>query len=49
MNRSFQSNLSIAEIAYAIGCADPAYFSRFFARHTGQSPRQYRNASRARI
>lgn len=43
------SNLSVAEIGYAIGFADPAYFSRFFARHTGQSPRQYREESRSRI
>lgn len=36
------SNLSVAEVGYAIGFEDPAYFSRFFARHTGQSPRGWR-------
>ncbi len=36
------SNLSIAEIAYAIGFDDPAYFSRFFTRHVGRSPRDWR-------
>ncbi|TNE39737.1 MAG: helix-turn-helix domain-containing protein [Sphingomonadales bacterium] len=36
------SNLSVAEIAYAIGFDDPAYFSRFFTRHIGVSPRHYR-------
>ncbi|MBZ9650191.1 helix-turn-helix domain-containing protein [Sphingobium sp. 3R8] len=38
------SQLSVAEIAYAIGFEDPAYFSRFFARHIGQPPRAYRAA-----
>lgn len=36
------SNLSVSEIAYAVGFDDPAYFSRFFARHVGQPPRTYR-------
>lgn len=36
------SNLSVAEIAYATGFADPAYFTRFFTRHAGQSPRAFR-------
>lgn len=36
------SNLSVAQIGYALGFADPAYFSRFFTRHAGQSPRHYR-------
>jgi AraC family transcriptional activator of pobA len=38
------SQLSVTEIAYAIGFEDPAYFSRFFARHIGQPPRAYRAA-----
>jgi len=36
------TNLSVAEIGYAIGFSDPAYFSRFFTRHAGCSPRAYR-------
>jgi AraC family transcriptional activator of pobA len=36
------SNLTVAEIGYAVGFEDPAYFSRFFARHTGCSPRAWR-------
>lgn len=36
------TNLSVAEIGYAIGFGDPAYFSRFFTRHAGCSPRAYR-------
>jgi AraC family transcriptional activator of pobA len=38
------SNLSVSEVAYAVGFEDPAYFSRFFARHAGQPPREYRAA-----
>lgn len=36
------SQLSIAQVAYAVGFEDPAYFSRFFARHMGRSPRAWR-------
>jgi len=36
--------MSVAEIAYATGFEDPAYFSRFFARHIGQPPRVWRAA-----
>ena len=36
------SNLSVGEIADAVGFEDPAYFSRFFARHVGMSPRTFR-------
>lgn len=33
---------SAAEIAYRVGFNDPAYFSRFFRRHTGRSPVEFR-------
>lgn len=36
------SNLSVAEIGYALGFTDPAYFTRFFTRHCRQSPTIYR-------
>jgi AraC family transcriptional activator of pobA len=36
------SQLSVGEIADAVGFEDPAYFSRFFARHVGGSPRSFR-------
>ncbi len=36
------TNMSIALIAESCGFPDPAYFSRFFSRATGQSPRAYR-------
>lgn len=37
---------SISQIAYQIGFEDPAYFSRFFTKHVGEPPLQYR-ASKA--
>lgn len=36
------SELSIADVGFLIGIPDPAYFSRFFKRNTGQSPRDFR-------
>lgn len=36
------SDMPVAEIGYALGFADPGYFSRFFVRHVGQPPRSYR-------
>lgn len=36
------SNLSVAEIGYSLGLADPAYFIRFFTRLAGLSPRGFR-------
>ncbi len=37
--------LGVKEIAATLGFADPAYFSRFFARHTGKTPLAYRHAA----
>ena len=36
------TNLSVAPIGYAMGFADPAYFSRVFTRDAGLSPRAFR-------
>ena len=36
------TSMSIAQIAYHLGFEDPAYFSRFFSRRSGTSPRAYR-------
>ncbi|MEQ6335653.1 helix-turn-helix domain-containing protein [Sphingobium sp. MK2] len=41
------SQLSVADIAYAVGFEDPAYFSRFFNRHIGQPPRDWRVAHKS--
>lgn len=40
------SNMSVAQIAYSVGFGDPAYFSRFFSRRVGTSPRRYRAGDR---
>ncbi|WP_142592699.1 helix-turn-helix domain-containing protein [Pseudorhizobium endolithicum] len=37
-----KSTMQITEIAAALGFRDPAYFSRFFKRTTGRSPKSYR-------
>lgn len=39
------SGKSIRQIAYFLGFEDPAYFSRFFARRMGSSPRIFRRRS----
>lgn len=38
----FYTGDPVSEIAYALGFDDPAYFTRFFSRRTGQSPRAFR-------
>lgn len=40
------TNMSVAETGYALGFNDPAYFSRFFAKHVGMSPAQFRHQHR---
>jgi AraC family transcriptional activator of pobA len=36
------TNMTVAETAYYLGFSDPAYFSRFFSRHAGESPAAFR-------
>jgi AraC family transcriptional activator of pobA len=36
------TNQTVAEIAYSLGFADPAYFSRAFTKYAGCSPRHFR-------
>lgn len=38
------TSMTVAEIAFRLGFQDPAYFTRFFTRHMGLSPRAYRDA-----
>lgn len=40
---------SVKQIAYNLGFEDPAYFTRFFIRHTGTQPTAYRRAQRQRL
>ncbi|MBR9884784.1 MAG: 4-hydroxyphenylacetate catabolism regulatory protein HpaA [Oceanospirillales bacterium] len=40
------SNLTSSEICYELGFTDPAYFSRFFKKHTGTTTAQYRKQQR---
>ena len=40
------SNDSIKEIANTLNFEDPSYFTRFFKKHTGQSPQDYRSTIR---
>jgi AraC family transcriptional activator of pobA len=40
---------SVQEIGYRLGFADPAYFSRFFLKQTGETPRAWRIAERDRL
>jgi AraC family transcriptional activator of pobA len=42
------SNMGIAEVAYHLGFNDAAYFSRFFTKIEGLSPRAFRDARRER-
>ncbi len=35
---------SVSQISYGLGFNDPAYFSRFFKRLTGQPPKAFRHA-----
>ncbi len=42
------TTMTVSEIAYDLGFADPAYFSRWFRTRTGQTPRAYRGGAGAR-
>lgn len=38
------SSESVAEIAYRVGYGDPSQFSKYFAKHIGVGPREFRNS-----
>ena len=40
------TNLSISTLSYTLGFADPAYFTRFFKRNSGASPKEFRNQTK---
>ena len=43
------SDMTVTQVAHYLGFDDAAYFSRFFARQTGASPRSFRNRARQRL
>jgi len=45
--RLAQTAQPIEQIAYSLGFRDPAYFNRFFRRHSGLAPGAYRKAAHA--
>ena len=42
------TGLSVTQIAYQLGFEDPAYFSRFFTKRAGRTPRSIPRADRGR-
>lgn len=40
------TDLTVGEVAHAVGYRDPLYFSRAFARHRGIAPQAYRDGGR---
>lgn len=43
------STQSVKQIASLLGFADEAYFGRFFKKHSGQTPTEFRDAARRRL
>ncbi len=39
------TDMTAAMIVYSLGFEDPSYFTRFFTRETGLSPRRYRSSA----
>ena len=44
--RLLYTNDSVARVGASLGFQDPSYFSRFFRRETGQTPKDFRKAPR---
>lgn len=42
------TGMPVGQIAFRLGFGDPAYFTRFFTRAVGQTPRDYRRANDGR-
>jgi AraC family transcriptional activator of pobA len=36
------TSMAISVVSYTVGFSDPAYFTRFFKRETGMSPKEFR-------
>ena len=44
-----QTDLPVSQVAFRLGFLDPAYFTRFFKRETGQNPGAYRKGMRSKL
>ncbi len=42
------TGMPIGQVAFRLGFSDPAYFTRFFTRHQGESPARFRRKAKAR-
>jgi AraC family transcriptional activator of pobA len=42
------SGMPVGQVAFRLGFSDPAYFCRFFTRHRGDSPAQFRRTAQSR-
>jgi AraC family transcriptional activator of pobA len=42
----YNEALTIKELCFSLGFEDPAYFSRFFKKYTGQTPQEYKQHRR---
>lgn len=42
------TGMPVSQVAFRLGFADPAYFTRFFTRHRGESPARFRRAAKER-
>jgi len=40
---------SVQEVSHRLGFADPAYFSRFFLKHAGETPKDWRKREKNRL
>jgi AraC family transcriptional activator of pobA len=47
--RLVYTSMTIGEVCSTLGFADPAYFTRFFKRETGLSPRDFRERARTHV
>lgn len=43
------TGMPVGQIAFRLGFSDPAYFSRFFTRHRGETPAQFGRTAKARL
>ena len=43
------TSMSVSQVSYALGFADPAYFTRFFKQRTGLSPKAFRARASAAL